>query len=99
MTKPISPEEVVQLKSEKIPDGVIQAFNEAIAEHYKGGMAEVPVQLVRDKISIYMDTPEADIPYWWLDVEDIYRRAGWSVSFYRAVYDENFKSYFDFRKK
>ena len=99
MTKPISPEEVVQLKLEQVPDGVIRAFNEAIAEHYQGGRAEVPLWLVRNKITIHTDTPEDTIPGWWLDIEEIYRKEGWEVSFYKPDYGESWQSYFDFRKK
>lgn len=99
MTKPISPQEVVQLKSEQIPHGVIKAFNETIAAHYTAGKAEVPLQHVLDRIAIHMNTPEDAIPDWWLDVEDIYRQEGWKVTFYKPARDENFKSFFDFRKK
>ena len=35
----------------------------------------------------------------WLDVEDIYRNAGWDVEYDKPGYCENYEAHFVFRKK
>jgi hypothetical protein len=35
----------------------------------------------------------------WLDIEDIYREAGWKVSYDKPAYNETYKAYFTFSRR
>lgn len=102
--KPITPEEVLKVKSESIPDAVFEAFNELIAENYNGSSSTVKqnkvVALILKKLN---DTDPGHnfaevLRRHWLDVEDIYRKAGWSVEYNNPAPDENYEAYFEFTR-
>lgn len=97
--KPISPTEVEPF----IPDFVIEAFNSLIQKNWNGVEAKVLQAEVVNTIS--SDDPTDPRPSrqhifdnHWLDVEDIYRKAGWKVTYVRASYFERHDAYFLFRK-
>jgi hypothetical protein len=96
---PVRPSEVVKLKKESIPDEVIEAFNEMIAAHFLGSYAcfrqsEVIALIVAKGL------PRGKIfSSGWLDVEDIYRDAGWEVEYDKPGYNESYPATFTFRKK
>ncbi len=85
--RPIRPEEVVK----EIPDAVIESFNELIALEINGCSAKISqknvIARIRDKLE--------RIKLEWLDVEDIYRVAGWKVTYYNPGYEP----YFLFEKR
>ncbi len=96
--KPITPAEVVKLKVTLIPDEVINAFNELIAENFSGGSSsftekKVVARIVKKGIS----SAEAYANHW-LDVEDIYRKSGWKVDYDKPGYNESYDATFTFKK-
>jgi hypothetical protein len=96
--KPITPAEVVKLKVTLIPDLVIEAFNELIAENYSGGYSsftekKVVARIVKKGIS----STEAYANHW-LDVEDLYRSIGWKVEYDKPGYNESYDATFTFKK-
>lgn len=97
MAGPITPEEVVGRKAALIPEAVYEAFNELIAEHWIGSDSAFTVAAAKTRIRAKsgLDTV---LPHW-LDVEPIYRDAGWSVTLDRPGYDENYDARYIFRKK
>lgn len=104
MTKPIEPSEVADKKAEGIPSFVIEAFNQLIAKNYNSGSAKVTQTEAVNKIVELSGTNEKEIrgkifENHWLDVEDIYRKAGWTVEFDKAGYCENYDSFFIFGKR
>lgn len=98
MTNPIRPEEVVALKSEGVPEAVILAFNYCIAANFLNGSATVYQDAVVDRIVSSSDLTRAMInDNKWLDVEDIYRQAGWIVEYDKPAYNESYRAYFTFK--
>lgn len=97
--KPITPDEVVMIKKEIIPPEAIESFNELIAEKWNGRDSRVEqnevVKRMIDKginrTCIYSNS--------YLDVEDIYRAAGWLVRYCKPAYNEDYPSFFQFTKK
>lgn len=100
MARPIKPSEVPDAKASRMPDGVFEAFNELIVENWSDGQARVSqkdaVERIADKVRC---TREEVYSKNWLDVEDIYRKAGWLVKYDKPGYNETFAAYFVFKKK
>lgn len=100
--KPITPEEVINVKETILPDEVITVFNELIAKNWKHGSATIRrcdvAKIIRKRMNLKSD--ELIYENHWLDVEDIYRKNGWKVVFEFPSYDEtNYEPYFVFSKK
>ncbi|MFA5152589.1 MAG: hypothetical protein WC554_08535 [Clostridia bacterium] len=97
-TQPITPEEVVEFKQKQIPDEVIHAFNELIALNFNGYSATI---IQKDMISLLEKRGfDRDIIFnhHLLDIEDIYRAAGWEVKYDKPAYCESYDAYFEFRR-
>lgn len=82
MTRPITPNEVADLKSEQIPEEVVQAFNELIDENWNGSCSVVGLDEAADRAAKLIGINDS-VLYRnnWLDVEDIFREAGWEVDY------------------
>lgn len=102
------PDELLPIKRELIPNFVFDAFNELIARHLRSdGSAvikqEEVVSLIRKKaaeMSLDIDGHRTIFEKKWLDVEPLYRDAGWTVTYDRPVYygGEDFEPYFKFSR-
>lgn len=98
-TKPVTPNDVVTIKKSLIPDEAIESFNELIAENFLDGHSQftqkkVVARMVKKGLStndIYNKG--------WLDVEDIFRKAGWKVEYDKPGYNEDYEATFSFSKK
>ncbi len=93
MTKPITPSEVAS--GTHIPDEVIAAFNELIAE----GSGNVKQGAVVTRIMAKMpDVTRSQIfERGWLDIEGAFRKAGWKVEYDKPGYCESYEAYWTFR--
>jgi hypothetical protein len=103
--KPITPDEVINLKENILPDEVIEAFNICIAKNWTGGISlvkqneviEIIQELFQNKgITISVDEI---LKKRFLDVEPIYQSYGWSVFYDKPGYDENYEPSWSFKKK
>ncbi len=97
--KPISPSEV-RFKLEKaFPPEVIAAFNECICENMRRGSARVLQDDVLNRICAKLSV-ERKFVYErnWLDVEDLYGRHGWEVTYDKPGYNESYAPYFVFKE-
>lgn len=109
MAKPIRPSEVAKakVKYQNIPDFVIDAFNELIAREYSYGRAIVKqddaIALILEKahkIAEYEEVERGDLfNKRWLDVEEIFKKAGWVVEYDKPGYCESYPATFTFSKK
>lgn len=94
--KPITPTEVA---SAKIPDEVIKAFNDLIVAEWDGYSAVIHQDeictLVAERLKVKRQTVFANK---WLDVEDIFRQAGWKVEYDKPGYNETYEATFTFSK-
>jgi hypothetical protein len=104
--KPITPKEVVSKKAAGIPDAVFEAFNELIAEGWDGSQSVVKQNVVMDRVLSRLNvnsevsfTREMVLDRHWLDVEEIYRSAGWNVEYDRPGYNETYGAVFIFTKR
>jgi len=104
MTKPLSPHDVHIAKKDVIPDQVIEAFNELIAENYTNGKAVIlqtdAVNRICEKMGLEDDATRIVYDKGWLNVEELYRSEGWAVKYDSPVAwgGEDFEAYFEFRK-
>lgn len=92
MTKPFSPKEAQAAAGASIPDFVIEAFNELLAE---GGGVNVRIN-VDDAIERIKIKSTATFDNKWLNVEPIYRRSGWKVRYDKPGYNESYMPFFEF---
>lgn len=104
MPGPITPDEVHETKKSYIPEFVFEAFNELILTHYNGRCSTVKVKDAIRNILLRMEgIPQRSVAMIytakWLDVEDIYRKAGWDVKYEQPENDESYDEYFRFTRK
>lgn len=96
--KPITPAEVAEAKKVFIPDDVFEVFNEEIAKSYSNGRAVVMqdkvVSALHKRGHLSRDLFENN----YLDIEDVYRKAGWHVEYDKPAYNEVYSAKFIFRK-
>lgn len=95
---PICPEDVISEKLNNLPDEVLVSFNELIALNLSGTSATI-LQSEVVKLMVQKGLKRADIyKNGWLDVEDIYRKAGWRVDYDKPGYNESYEPSFTFRR-
>lgn len=95
----LKPEEVVKARKESLPNAALEAFNQLITENFNGHGATV---YQKDVVALMVEKGlDRDEIYQrgWLDVEDIYRQAGWKVIYDKPGYNENYEAFFTFSKK
>jgi hypothetical protein len=101
MIQPISPDDVSKQKLQYLPEEVILAVNEAIAECWNGVESTIKQKNLIDKILLKM--PELSrqevFDKHYLEIEDIYREAGWKVRYDKPGYNESYDAYFEFSKE
>jgi len=96
---PVSPTEAAELQTVQIPDEVFDVFNGLIAQNLNRGHSRVLQKDVVEQLEARGLDRSKIFDQHWLDVEDSYRTAGWTVSYDRPVYyaGESFDAYFDFK--
>lgn len=91
--KPISPNEIKKI----IPDFVVEAVNELIAEKVNSqNHATVLQKHIVDRVKSKTDQ---DFDYAWLDFENVFRDAGWNVNYDKPAYCESYDAFFEFSPK
>jgi len=99
MTKPITPDEVEALQEQVIPDVVFEVFNELIAKNWSGQHSEVAqdeaVVCITERLSC--DRREV-LAKGYLNVESVYRKAGWRVTYDKPGYNESYGAFFRFER-
>ena len=96
--KPITPNEVASQKLKTMPEGVLAAFNELIASKYTDGISVVTQDDVIKLIFLKTDINRAEVfKEGYLNVEEIYREAGWKVEYDKPGYNESCSPFFTFR--
>lgn len=94
---PIRPEEVAA--NRKLPDVVMTAWNLMIAEKFDGQTAYIKQDDIVVKIADAMDVTRSVVfEKNWLEIEDMYRAAGWKVIYNKSMTGDNFDSHFIFKK-
>ncbi|QGH74887.1 hypothetical protein MAL1_00141 [Bacteriophage DSS3_MAL1] len=99
MATPLSPDIARSRKAEAIPDFVIDSFNELIVENLgTNGVAVVKQDAAIARIlTKRLGLSRADLfQRNLLDVEDVFRAAGWKVTYDKPAYCESYPAYFTF---
>lgn len=104
--RPILPKEIDDAKSATVHPKLIEAANNLIVKEWNGYSAnfklkELVAEFVRitegdehnesAKSKVYKDQN--------LNIEDIFRKAGWKVNYDSPGYNESYDAYFEFTKK
>lgn len=100
--KPIRPEEANAEKLQDIPDAVFEVFNKQIIRNLSsGGRRAVVYQDVVLELLEEGHDLDRDVVFdnGWLDVEPLYREAGWKVEYDKPAYNENYRAHFVFSKQ
>jgi hypothetical protein len=97
--KPISPNDVVKLKKNTIPDEVFEAFNELIARNFDGNSSTFRLSTVIELIVSKGRASKEIHSNHWLDVEPVYREEGWLVEYDGPGYNESYPATFTFKVK
>lgn len=94
---PITPAQALRQAEKSFPKKVIKAFDFMIQKNLRGSRSVVNFSDIANKIASDLGISRAAVfDNGYLDVEDIYRRAGWTVTVNKAAYNENFPSHFVF---
>lgn len=98
--QPITPKDVVIIKQNEIPDGIIKTFNELIIKHFNGVSSTFDLNQVVELACNKMPEVSKDTMFTkhWFDIEDLYNKNGWIVKFESPAHNETFVSYFTFTK-
>lgn len=98
---PITPDEAKARKETDIPDEVIEAFNELLIKNHSIGTNSIAIG--QDEVValiVKKGLNRSDIfDKHWLDVEDVYRAAGWIVDYDKPGYNEDYSAYFTFKRR
>lgn len=98
----ISPSEAAGRKAEIIPPEVIKVWDDLIAKAWDGTSSRITqdeaVMALVNKVSPLKPRQHV-FDSGWLDIEPIYRAAGWSVKYDKPAYCENYDAYFVFSAK
>ncbi len=97
--KAITPQEVEGKKVSTIPSAVIEAFNELILKDFDGTSATVGQKEVTRLIGKKGISSTKLFNNHWLDVEQLYRNAGWIVNYDKPAYNETYEATFTFSRK
>jgi len=99
MANPIRPEDVTAAKAAALPDEVTDVFNELIAEAWDGRSAIVMQDDAAEAISERLGISHQEIyDRHLLDVESVYRAAGWGVTYDKPGFNETYRPYFTFAR-
>lgn len=97
MTQPIKPQDIANGKLNSFPDGVIKVWNGLIAGAFTEGRARV---LQKDAVAAIAGetgySPADVFTKGWLNIEEIFREAGWTVYYDKPAYNESYDAYFVF---
>jgi hypothetical protein len=99
--KPISPEEVDERFKHSIPDIVIECFNNIIVDRWNPTTrsAKFPLKDISMRIENASNYSSKQIyDNHWLDVENIFRDAGWKVEYDSPGYNETYEASFTFSR-
>ena len=100
MAKPITPAGAAEYKAKNLPDEVLECWNTIIAQHFNGDSScfkqEEVVAAIVKKLGCQRKRVFDEN---WLDVEPLFRAAGWTVKYDRPGYNETYPATFEFTPK
>ena len=97
MTQPLSPAAITEAKQATIPPIVLEVVNEHLARLWNGSSARILLKGLVEALEPHFSREELFKNHY-LDFEDIYREAGWTVVYDKPGYDETYDSFYLFKK-
>jgi len=98
--KPITPEEIGEAKTAAIPDYVFTAVNNLIARKYTQGRSKFTQKEVIAEIQFSVTVDRSTLfDKGYLNFEEAYEDAGWSVKYDKPGYNESYAANFTFTKR
>lgn len=98
--KPITPSQAMRQKQSTLPAAVLLVFNQVIVETFNGTSASFKADRIVKEICIQMGIKSEDVyKRHYLDVEEVYRRAGWEVTYDQPGFNETYPATFTFTRK
>lgn len=99
----ITPKEAFERTKVEIPDKVIEVWNALIVKNHsrtRNGYSTILQKEASKAISEAMNVSLDEVfENHWLDIEEVYRDAGWAVTYDRPGYNETYEAKFEFRVK
>lgn len=102
MSKPLSPDEIGLFAQKAFPAFVFEAVNTLLARNTNGTLYQDDVidEILRQASLVGEYIDRSDIfNKGYLDFEEAYRAVGWSVTYDKPAYCENYKAHFIFKRK
>lgn len=106
--KPITPKEAQASKHTSIPDEIIEATNELIVENLEldGSATVLQKHITARALSKFKKAdPESKMTSQimfdknWMDIEPVFRAAGWRVTYDKPGFNEDYEASFCFERK
>lgn len=99
--EPIKPDEVDDRKDKAIPDEVVEVFNDLIVKNWSTSqMAVIKQEDALLAICEVMGCERHEVfDNRWLEVEHLFRAAGWVVEYDKPAYCETYPATFKFERK
>ena len=91
--KPISPNEVQDVKNSTIPEGIIKIFNDLIVRKWDGCSASFTQNEVAKLCKGAGFNMKEAYANKWFDIEPLYRSLGWDVRWDKPGYNESYAAY------
>ena len=99
----ITPKEAFERTKTEIPDKVLEVWNDLIIKYHsrgKNGYSHIKQSIASRAIADVMNVTTDEVyENHWLDIEEVYRDAGWDVKYDRPGYNESYEANFEFRMK
>lgn len=102
MTAPCTPQQARDAWETTIPDEVFEVFNTLLSEKYNSNSIIILQTLVVDQLMLKMPQVKRSEELFerhWLDIEPMYRKAGWDVKYDKPAYNEDFEPSWTFTPK
>jgi hypothetical protein len=100
MTKPVTPQDIAAAKGARLPEEVIDVFNDLIVQGFSGSSSQVvqgeAAELIAERLGT---TVEEVYKRGLLNVEEFYRAAGWNVRYDKPGFNESYAAFFVFSLK
>lgn len=97
--RPVTPDEIQEVKNNDIPPEIIEIFNLLIVKNWNGRSATVMQNTAMAQAVAKLDVSRQFIfDNHWMDVEDVFRRAGWKVEYDKPGHNESYEANFTFTK-
>jgi hypothetical protein len=95
--KPITPAEARGKKKESIPPEVFEVFNQLLTEKYAEDITITQNEVMTMILKALPNVKRQQVfDRGWLDIEDVYRSAGWAVEYEKPAYNESGEAFWTF---